>query len=281
MAGHSAVGHNPNIENNSQDPAAPPPANSRDVKLEIAVQDPAGARIARERGADRVEACAALSTGGITPSIGLIAASSAIIPTHVLIRPRPGDFCYDAEAAKLMAADVAGAGEAGAHGVVIGALSHDGEDLDMDVLRALISLAHEARMEVTIHRCVDVLLSQGRSVKDIHARISDLGADRVLTSGGAPAAGAGLAAIEQWCELADYQIQAGGGVKIDAIADLVHAGCRGIHLSARTSITGGPSGPGGGADAYDATDPELVTAARAAVDGALESAPGDAPRSAR
>ena len=40
--------------------------------IEIAVQDAAGARIARQEGADRVELCVALgATGGLTPSVGL------------------------------------------------------------------------------------------------------------------------------------------------------------------------------------------------------------------
>ena len=43
--------------------------------IEIAVQDAAGARIARQEGADRVELCVALgATGGLTPSVGLVRA---------------------------------------------------------------------------------------------------------------------------------------------------------------------------------------------------------------
>ncbi len=39
------------------------------AKLELSVQDAAGARIALENGADRIELCAALVTGGMTPSL--------------------------------------------------------------------------------------------------------------------------------------------------------------------------------------------------------------------
>ena len=69
------------------------------VPLEVAVQDAAGALAALAAGADRLELCSALGTGGLTPSLGLIERVAAAT-THagaglcVLIRPRDGDFVY-------------------------------------------------------------------------------------------------------------------------------------------------------------------------------------------
>ncbi|RBO70936.1 copper homeostasis protein CutC, partial [Microbacterium sp. H6] len=73
---------------------------TRTLALEIAVQDPAGVRIAKEVGAARVELATALALGGLTPSPATIelAVETAGVDgpeVHVLIRPRAGGFHYD------------------------------------------------------------------------------------------------------------------------------------------------------------------------------------------
>ena len=50
--------------------------------IEIAVQDPAGARTTLAEGADRIELCQALGVGGLTPSIALIEAAVAASAAH-------------------------------------------------------------------------------------------------------------------------------------------------------------------------------------------------------
>ncbi len=241
------------------------------AKLEIAVQDVAGARIALANGADRVELCTGLVTGGLTPSIGTIEQVVASgIGVHVLIRPRGGGYTYTPCEVELMAGDITHAVQAGAAGIVIGALTEGDAGLDLEVLASLVAAAHlvNPEIEITVHRCVDVLLENGVPVGELIEQLRSVGAHRILTSGGAPASAAGAAVLHRLLAQAqgNPQIQAGGGVRIEDIPAL--AALDGVHLSARTHAAWGASGPGGGESAFDVTSPELVLAARAALDAA-------------
>ncbi|WP_286166820.1 copper homeostasis protein CutC [Arthrobacter sp. AQ5-05] len=238
------------------------------AKLEIAVQDAAGARIALENGADRVELCTALGMGGLTPTLGTIEAVVAVgIGVHVLIRPRGGGYTYTPDEIELMAADITHAAHAGAAGIVIGALAEGDTALDLPVLSTLVAAAHLVNrdIEITVHRCVDVLLENGMPIAELVAQLRTVGAHRILTSGGAPASGAGAEVLHRLRTEAagSPQIQAGGGVRIEDIPAL--ASLDGVHLSARTQNTRGASGPGGGESAFDVTSPGLVAAAAAAL----------------
>jgi len=251
--------------------------------IEVAVQDVAGARIAREAGAGRIELCSALEVGGLTPSIGMIEEAVKVgPPAHVLIRPRPGDFVYNDDERAVIERDVRLSIRAGAAGVVIGALSDGSKDLDADAIRSWARAAREEnpQAEVTIHRCVDVLLGAGVTARDLAERIHAIGGgrggdantriNRVLTSGGAPNAREGKQTLmELQSELAGLAsgesdlvvVMAGGGVRPDDVAELREFGIGEVHLSARAQTATGPTGPGGGQSTRDVTDPEVVAAA--------------------
>jgi len=238
------------------------------MQLEIAVQDAAGARIASDEGADRVELCSALSLGGVTPSLGVIEAvvSAARCPVHVLVRPRPGDFSYSPDEVGVLLADVRLAVEAGATGVVVGALA-DG-DVDAEILARISDAANGA--DVTFHRAFDLVTDPGAGL-DL---LSSHGVRRVLTSGGASSAIDGMPGLQRLAALADgrVEIMAGGGVTVESIPGFATIGVDAVHLSAKSlrRVTGGFSL---GADSregvmeWDATDAELVARARAAVSG--------------
>src|SRR2546430_5725791 len=202
------------------------------ILVEACVDSIESALAAARGGAHRIELCASLVEGGTTPSAGTLAVCRARldIPIFVLIRPRGGDFLYSAAELAVMLEDIGRAKEAGAHGVVTGALRADGE-IDADRTRELIAAARPLR--VTFHRAFDVCRDAGRALETLIA----LGVDRVLTSGQAGTAPQGVETIARTVRQAAGRIAVlpGGGITVDNVADLVRG----------TGRTGGhPPGPG-------------------------------------
>ncbi len=80
------------------------------IAVEIVVDDVEGAVMAEQEGADRIELCAALSEGGVTPSFGLVRTVLGRvrrIGVQVMVRPRGGDFEVEAQDLEVMLADIA------------------------------------------------------------------------------------------------------------------------------------------------------------------------------
>ena len=122
---------------------------------EICVDSVAGVRAAQDAGAQRVELCADLLEGGITPSLGMIrqARKVAGIGLNVMIRPRGGDFLFNDDEFASMRADIETAKAEGANGVVIGLLTAAGE-IEVGRMRELVALARP--LSVTFHRAFDI-----------------------------------------------------------------------------------------------------------------------------
>lgn len=202
------------------------------VTLEIATGDPAGIQAAIYGGADRVELCAGLSEGGITPSIASIRYSSKLIPTYILVRPRSGDFVYSEDEIALMEDDIRESATAGAQGIVVGALTPEGE-VDKEACRRLLAAAEG--LDTTFHRAFDRAADPFRALEDI----IDLGFKRILTSGQASSAYEGRELIAKLKKQAGERIiiMAGAGVNPDNAAEtLAESGADEIHASARGAI---------------------------------------------
>ena len=239
------------------------------LAVEIAVQNTAGLRIAQEVGAARVELAQALSLGGLTPSPATIesavdAAASGGTEVHVLIRPRAGDFVYDADEQALMERDVRLALAAGAHGVVVGAQVADG-GLDRDELARLVDAAGGA--SVTLHRAIDMT---GDIVAS--ARIArDLGIRRVLTSGGASKASDGLDVLRSLVAEGGIEVMAGSGITASDVAAVAATGVHAVHFSAKRAVAaaGGVKlgSAGDGVGGYEVTDLETAREIVAALAG--------------
>lgn len=199
------------------------------ILLEVCVDTIAGLWTAVEGGADRIELCAALSLGGLTPTPGLMAMAAGVaVPVHVLIRPRAGGFCYEPREVAVMLADILAARAAGLDGVVIGASDAAGR-LEAGALREMIAAA--GPMALTLHRAFD-LVPDWRKAVDMAV---DLGIGRILTAGGAVTAaeGAGRLAAIAAHAAGRIGILPGAGITAENVAALlaqvpvteVHASC--------------------------------------------------------
>ncbi len=199
--------------------------------LEIAADGVRSAVAAEAGGGDRIELCAGLGEGGTTPSHGVIAATrdTVRIPVFVLIRPRNGDFLYDAREVESMCSDIRDCAALGCEGVVIGALDADG-GIDVDACRAMVDAAKG--MEITFHRAFDTAADRAHALE----QIIDLGCSRVLTSGGARSAPEGAAAIADNMRQAAGRIVilSGAGISAGNLGELVtRTGGQEFHASAR------------------------------------------------
>jgi copper homeostasis protein len=151
---------------------------SKKPVFEICVEGVDGAVAAQEGGGDRVELCASLLEGGLTPSFGTIRAALKLcyLPIHVILRPRGGDFLYsDAEFASMLD-DAREIARMNAAGIVIGCLTADGR-IDELRMKALIEAAQP--LSVTCHRAFDMT----RDPEEALEALIRCGVHRVLTSG--------------------------------------------------------------------------------------------------
>jgi copper homeostasis protein len=198
--------------------------------FELAVQDPYGLTVAARLGVDRIELCAALPLGGVTPSQGLIEAAAAGPPAHVLVRPRPGGFDYTPDEAGLIVADVRHALAAGAAGVVVGGV-RDGQ-VDDDLIARVVDAA--AGAPVTFHRAFDTLADPAQAVETL----VKLGVHRILTAAGPGTVGDALPALAALVRTAAgrIEIMAGGGVRPELVGPLVRAGVDAVHASAKRVV---------------------------------------------
>jgi copper homeostasis protein len=207
------------------------------VKLEICIDSVESALAAQAGGADRVELCAGLMEGGITPSAGMIKAvrSKVTLGLMVIIRPRGGDFLYDDAEVETMLEDIAVARTLGADGIVIGCLSADGR-IDEEKTRALMQAA--GPMEVTFHRAFDV----SRDALESLEVLAGLGVHRVLTSGQEASVLEGADLIRDLVKAAGSRtiILPGGGITPRNIAKIASlTGASEFHLSCRRSVDSG------------------------------------------
>ncbi|MDN4500780.1 copper homeostasis protein CutC [Alteromonadaceae bacterium BrNp21-10] len=139
-----------------------------------------------QAGAQRIELCGAMSDDGLTPDIDAVKLARRTFATRagvlVMIRPRAGDFYYDADEIELMVAQIKSAATAGADGVVFAVLERDQSEqpcFNLSAMTRLVAVARSLKLQVSCHRGFDVLENRELALQQLIA----LGIDRVLTTG--------------------------------------------------------------------------------------------------
>ncbi|MEM9247602.1 MAG: copper homeostasis protein CutC [Pseudomonadota bacterium] len=205
------------------------------ITLEICVDTLEGANAAIAGGAARIELCAALSEGGLTPSFGLMQAAARLsAPCYAMIRPHSGLFQFSAPEIDIMLTDIAQARAAGLAGVVLGVQEASGA-LDLAVLGRLVQAA--GPLGKTLHRVIDV-------VPDPVAALDQaigLGFDRILTSGAEAFAPDGVALIAELVRRADgrLSVMPGCGLTPENVAGIVaETGVTEVHAACQIAAPG-------------------------------------------
>jgi copper homeostasis protein len=157
-----------------------------------------------------------------------------------------------------MLTDIEVAKSIGAHGVVLGALTAD-RRIHVEHCQRLLEAANS--LQTTFHRAFDVAVDPIEALE----QIIELGFDRLLTSGQAATAAAGIPLLRQLCDRSQNRIivLAGAGVNSDNAGQIVSAtGVCELHASASVAGEGQSQGPVAFGTDRRVTSAELVQAIR-------------------
>lgn len=221
--------------------------------LEVIATTLEDAVVAERCGADRIELIAAFTEGGLTPSIGMVAAvlETVRIPVRVMIRPHSRGFVYTSDDVRVMSSDIRHVRAVGATELVLGLLRHDAT-VDRAGLEELLGAADG--MRVTFHRAFDEANDQFAAMELLshYPQITD-----VLTSGGQPTAPQGSERLQELhARFAGRgpSILAGSGLGAANIEAFMRTtGIRRLHVGSSVRI---------GSDPLAAIDPARLTAVR-------------------
>ena len=182
--------------------------------LEIACFNIASAIIAQQAGANRIEFCANMNVGGITPKLAdfILLKSKIHIPVFVMIRPKGGNFVYSNEEFEQMKNDIIEFKNVGVDGFVFGILTENNE-VNIMQNKALLELANP--LPCSFHRAFDDIKDQMEALDTI----IECGFSTILTSGNANNAMEGLASLKALALKANNKIciMPGGGVRANHI----------------------------------------------------------------
>lgn len=196
------------------------------ITLEVIASTVADARAAEAGGADRLELVSGLTEGGLTPSYGMLEAirRATSLPLFVMIRPRGGSFVYTPDEVEVMARDAAIARELGADGLVLGALTPEGE-LDR---AALTQVLEAGRLPATCHRAFEQLQDKQAGLRELAALP---GMERILTGGGKSPLDAAESLRELITAGGPIAVMLGSGITLENAGAVVQAtGAKEIHV---------------------------------------------------
>ncbi|WP_411810748.1 copper homeostasis protein CutC [Chryseobacterium scophthalmum] len=185
--------------------------------LEIATFDITSAEIALNSVADRIEFCADINSGGITPDLEELRylKDKYSKPIHVMIRPVGGGFLYTDSEFRQMQKSIIEFSKAKADGFVFGILDEN-QEIDIDKNKTLIDLANGK--PCVFHRAID----RTKNIFESTEKLIELGFKEILTSGGENSAMEGKENLKKLVEdySDDIKILIGGGVRSNNISEL-------------------------------------------------------------
>jgi copper homeostasis protein len=184
---------------------------------------------AERGGAHRIELCAALALGGLTPSIGLLleAKVRTKLPIMAMVRPRQAGFFYSPSEFATVERDADLLVEKGADGLVFGVLNADGT---LDRQRTANLVQRAGSRQTVFHRAFDVVPDPFETLESL----IDLGVTRILTSGQKAKGMEGAELIHSLVERAAGRIEIlpAGGIRPSNVAELLaRTGCVQVHLA--------------------------------------------------
>lgn len=199
------------------------------ITFELCAETLATCLVAGPGGAHRIELCAALDVGGLTPASRDIAAAvtQSGLPVHTLLRPHADHFHYSSADFEALRASLEVASDLGASGIVVGIL-HADKSVDIERTRTLVEQA--GSLEVTFHRAFDETPDLSKALEDIIAT----GCRRLLTSGGEPDVLTGAPSLADLVAQAGERIAiaVGGGLRLENAKEVAAiTGARNFHGS--------------------------------------------------
>ena len=206
------------------------------MQVEICCNSVLSAINAKRGGAYRIELCQALGEGGTTPSAAAIeyCVNDLNLQARVLIRPRGGNYIYDDAEMKVILKDIEHAHYLGAHAVVIGFLTPDG---DIDIKKTRLAVEAADGMSVTFHRAFDDCRNPYEAIE----QIIDCHCNKLLTSGCMPTAWEGRDNLKQLVSQANNRIGiiAASGVTPANVAQIIeYTKVNEVHGSCKTDLNG-------------------------------------------
>lgn len=211
--------------------------------MEVCVDSLCSAQNAFVGGANRIELCASLNEGGLTPSLGLFKAVRNFLreeetntknkdkgneqefKVHCMIRPRAGDFVYSESECETMSEDIKVflEQEDKCDGLVFGALDAESGNVDEDMMSEFMKLCGKSnKKKTTFHRAFDVSADWRFSFE----KICSLGFDSLLTSGQEATAWQGRELIAKLVKLStssNLTVMCGSGVNVTNCVELLDA----------------------------------------------------------
>lgn len=212
--------------------------------IEVCVESLEAAEIAIDAGADRIEINSNLAADGLTPDFKIlpILTRQYATPIVAMLRPHANGFIYSAADRKRIEEDCLRLLECEVAAIAFGALNSNGE-LDLPLIERIQELARGR--ELVLHRAFDLLVDQFQALD----QLIELGVPRVLTSGGAPSAEAGM---DQLRRLVDHsrgriEVLPAAGIHLhNAQRILTYTGCSQVHGTFKRRVHGtfGSPSPG-------------------------------------